>query len=74
MHLCLKIGTLYFLNYNPVNFFSKQIFRVFLALTEDPKDRGLIVAQGGGKVSHMDTYHRDEQAIGTEIETIFFFV
>lgn len=26
-------------------------FRVFLALSEDPKDRGTIVAQGGGKVS-----------------------
>lgn len=25
--------------------------RVFLALSEDPKDRGTIVAQGGGKVS-----------------------
>lgn len=24
--------------------------RVFLALCEDPKDRGTIVAQGGGKV------------------------
>lgn len=24
--------------------------RVFLALAEDPKDRGTIVAQGGGKV------------------------
>lgn len=31
---------------------SKQICRVFLALTEDPKDRGTIVAHGGGKVSH----------------------
>lgn len=26
-------------------------FRVFLALSEDPRDRGTIVAQGGGKVS-----------------------
>lgn len=26
------------------------IIRVFLALSEDPKDRGTIVAHGGGKV------------------------
>lgn len=26
--------------------------RVFLALADDPKDRGTIVAQGGGKVNH----------------------
>lgn len=33
-----------------LNLFSN--FRVFLALSEDPRDRGTIVAQGGGKVSH----------------------
>lgn len=25
--------------------------RVFLALSDDPKDRGILVAEGGGKVS-----------------------
>lgn len=29
------------------------IFRVFLALSEDPRDRGIIVAQGGGKVGDI---------------------
>lgn len=32
------------------NFVSAIVCRVFLALAEDPKDRGTIVAQGGGKV------------------------
>lgn len=32
------------------NFTSFSNIRVFLALADDPKDRGTIVAQGGGKV------------------------
>lgn len=27
--------------------------RVFLALSDDPKDRGIIIAQGGGKVTKL---------------------
>ena len=32
--------------------FSVAVPRVFLALSQDVKDRGTIVAHGGGKVSH----------------------
>lgn len=28
-------------------------YRVFLALSENPRDRGTIVAEGGGKVSDL---------------------
>lgn len=33
-----------------VSLSNAVLCRVFLALCEDPKDRGTIVAQGGGKV------------------------
>lgn len=36
---------------NSLPCFHLFIFRVFLALSEDARDRGTIVAQGGGKVS-----------------------
>ena len=37
--------------YESLTYFVFLIYRVFLALSEDSKDRGIIVAQGGGKVS-----------------------
>lgn len=37
---------------------NKKFFlsRVFLALADDPKDRGIIIAQGGGKVTKQSIH------------------